>query len=184
MTLSTIISSWSVSSSSPASTALRRVLLIWRSPADRKCSSRDTSSKETRSYSTCRLGCAPFVFNVCQITWVNLYRCAHLFTGQSLSLRASLIACPTALKSYLSSFLRICNHLTTFYCSCWISNRYRKTCYRTLQFLLGAFFNCICCMAANKKIRRWQQGFFVRLFKTTVLQPPFFFFARRSRFLF
>ncbi|MCA5916532.1 hypothetical protein LEQ41_05455 [Streptococcus agalactiae] len=49
-------------------------------------------------------------------------------------IRASLIARPTALKSYLSSFLRIINHLYTFYCSYPSGNRYRKTCYVVCEF--------------------------------------------------
>ena len=67
--------------------------------------------------------------------------------------RASLMAKPKALKSYLSSFLRIIHHLCTFYCSCCNSDRYRKTYCIVVQFLLCVLKIKLCCRNGNKKNR-------------------------------
>nr|DAL97070.1 MAG TPA: hypothetical protein [Bacteriophage sp.] len=55
------------------------------------------------------------------------------------------MASPNALKSYLSSFLRIIHHLHTFYCSCYNSDRYRKTYCIVVQFLLCVSKIKLCC---------------------------------------
>ena len=57
-TLSMIIKSLSENVSNCFSNCLRRVLLT-KEPADKKYSSTDTFNKDTRSYRTCTLGCAP-----------------------------------------------------------------------------------------------------------------------------
>ena len=62
-----------------------------------------------------------------------------------LELFNKIMASPNALKSYLSSFLRIIHHLCTFYCSCCNSDRYRKTYYTVVQFLLCVPKIKLCC---------------------------------------